>query len=936
MRKYIITLVCLLAATAMQAQTASDTGKSRKKEKTVTIGGSVYDSFTRGKLAAFVTLMRPDSTVVDTATCYVSDRGTWSWYDFKVPRTVAKYIVKASYDGYEDCLVDFEIKKIGRKSYFEIPQHLMKKRRNGSGMEGGSLNELVVRGTRVQIAYRGDTIVYDAAAFNLPEGSMLDGLIRQMPGAEIKDNGDIYVNGKKIENLLLNGKAFFKGDNKVMLENLPYFTVKNVQVYHKSTEKSELAGRDVEEKEYVMDVKLKREYARGYIANAEAGAGTEDRWLGRAFGLYYDDHTRLSAFANINNVNEDRKPGSDGEWKPSDMPRGLLKTRQAGVDLDTEDKEKTFSERFSSTLTWKDADNETSTASESFATDGSIYRGSSSKTLSDDFRFNLQNQFSLRKLRLNSFTWLNYTNGNSMSESRDSTFTTTLTNRRYSLGSNRYRSININQYLYWSKSFESGDYLSVNLSGSYYNNKPAESFSLTRTDYAATGGQDLRNSYTDSHTSNYNYDISVNYDFALPGEWEIGPYLKYSQNQQSVTNGFYRLDMLDDERYEEFGLLPSTRDSLDMALDAGNSHISNTMVRAYTGTMAMSKYTDKMSFRISLPVGRMTERMNYHCATLDTTAHRAYTFFEPHIFLRTYGKTQLYFRYDLSVSRPDFASLMPVSNDSDPLSIRINNPGIKNRKTHKSEGTVTFKNDSIGSSLYVGYDFRLEQNARGTRTTYNPATGAYTRMTDNVDGNWSGTLKAGWQRPIDRQKRLRFDVSGSVKYERSVDFDIAYDTDADVLSKVTNIYTRLNGKLSYRHDKLSAAVVSKLVMRNSTGNTDSFERIGTYDFQYGGNAQYTIPGTGLTVATDINMFCRRGYSSRMMNTDDLVWNAQLTRSFFNGRLTAKLQAFDLLHRLSAVRYNINAQGRTETWYNCIPRYVMLTAAYKFTKKPEKK
>lgn len=928
-------IVCLLAAVAVHAQTTSDTKDSKKKEKKINIGGSVYDSFTRSKLPAFITLMDQDSTVVDTMTCHVSERGSWSWYYFNVPRVEKKYIVKASYEGYQDCYVDFEIKNLKRKQYYEIPQHLMKIRRNNS-MDGRSLNELVVKGTRVQIAYRGDTIVYDAAAFNLPEGSMLDGLIRQMPGAEIKDNGDIYVNGKKIENLLLNGKNFFKGDNKVMLENLPYFTVKNVQVYHKSTEKSELVGRDIEEKEYVMDVKLKREYARGYIANAEAGAGTEERWMGRAFGLFYNDHTRLSAFANINNVNEDRKPGNDGDWKPADMPRGLLKTRQVGVDLETEDKEKTFNEGFSSTLTWKDADNETSTASESFATDGSIYRGSSSKTLSDDFRFQMQNRLNVRKLHLHSFTWLSYNNGNSFSESRDSTFATTLTNRRYSIGRNKNRSIDISQYLFWVKSFESGDYLQFNFSGDYYSNKPAENFSLSRTDYVATGKQDLRNSYTDSHTSNYSYSIEGNYQFALPDEWELISSVGYFQNQQSVTNGYYRLDMLDNERYEEFGLLPSTRDSLDMTLDADNSRISTTMVRRYTGRIELSKYTNKMSFRLSLPVYRLTERMNYHSAALDTTAHRAYTAFEPYIFLRTYGKTQFQFKYVFNVSRPDFASLMPVSNDSDPLSIRINNPNIKNRKTHKSEATVTFKNDSLGSSVYVGYDFRLEQNARGTRTTYNSATGAYTRMTDNVDGNWSGLLKAGWQRPIDRKKRLRFDVNGSVKYERSVDFDIAYDTDADVLSKVTNIYTRLNGKVSYRYEKLSAALVSKLVMRNSTGNSDNFEHINTYDYQYGGNAQYTIPGIELTVATDINMFCRRGYSSSVMNTDDLVWNAQLTRSFFKGRLTAKLQAFDLLHRLSNVRYNINAQGRTETWYNCIPRYVMLTAAYKFTKKPEKK
>ena len=58
--------------------------------------------------------------------------------------------------------------------------------------------------------YRGDTLVYNADAFNVADGSMLDALIKQMPGTELKKNGEIFVNGKKIDNLLLNGKDFFR------------------------------------------------------------------------------------------------------------------------------------------------------------------------------------------------------------------------------------------------------------------------------------------------------------------------------------------------------------------------------------------------------------------------------------------------------------------------------------------------------------------------------------------------------------------------------------------------------------------------------------------------------------------------------------------------------------------------------------------------------
>ena len=129
-----------------------------------------------------------------------------------------------------------------------------------------------MKATKVKMVYKGDTIIYNADAFNVPEGSMLDGLIKQLPGVELKDNGEIFVNGKKIENLTLNGADFFKGKNKMMLENLPYYTVKNVQVYDKQTPKSKFEGHDVEQKEYTMDVVLKKEYRVGGTVYVEGGA----------------------------------------------------------------------------------------------------------------------------------------------------------------------------------------------------------------------------------------------------------------------------------------------------------------------------------------------------------------------------------------------------------------------------------------------------------------------------------------------------------------------------------------------------------------------------------------------------------------------------------------------------------------------------------------
>lgn len=263
---------------------------------------------------------------------------------------------------------------------------------------------------------------------------------------------------------------------------------------------------------------------------------------------------------------------------------------------------------------------------------------------------------------------------------------------------------------------------------------------------------------------------------------------------------------------------------------------------------------------------------------------------------------------------------------------------------HHLKTRFTFKNDSIGSNLYIGFEMWLKTKEVGTRTTYNPTTGVYTRMNDNVNGNWTTFINSGWQRPLDANKRFRIDLYGKAEYVRNVDFAaITTQPTADgenllqesPLSKVDNVNLIAHSKLTYKWGDFSAGVNAKITSRHTRGQLDIVRSIDANDFQYGMNATYTVPLLKLTIATDLTMFSRRGYESEVMNTDELIWNAQLSRSFCKGALTAKLLAYDLLQNLSSTRYSINAQGRTETWYNYIPRYVMFSLAYKFSKKPKK-
>ena len=260
------------------------TQQNAKKERTIVLNGRTIDSFTKADIKSFVTVMTRDSAVVDTTTVYIWDNT--SYFELHVPMRPAKYILKAEAAGYAPGYVDYDIKYIGRNRDFEVPPISMKRlMEEDTASPGEELEGVTVKGTRIKVIHKGDTLVFNASAFKLPEGSMLDGLIRQMPGVELKDNGDIYVNGRKVDFLTLNGEDFFKGNNKMMLENLPYYTVETVQVYNKDTERNRMTGLQTEMKDYVMDVKLKRQYNRNILANIEAGGGTRDRYMARLFSL---------------------------------------------------------------------------------------------------------------------------------------------------------------------------------------------------------------------------------------------------------------------------------------------------------------------------------------------------------------------------------------------------------------------------------------------------------------------------------------------------------------------------------------------------------------------------------------------------------------------------------------------------------------------------
>lgn len=181
--------------------------------------GRVLDSYSREMLYDVqVDLLTVDSVLIST--CYTRKYG----FSFNAPCNLRVdsipgegAILYLTKEGYYP--VYATLPKAGEREYsIELRPIMMNRIPFYKPKE---LNEVTVTASRVKMVLKGDTIVYNADAFALAKGSMLDGLIDQLPGVELKSSGQIFVNGKFVSDLLVNGDSFFKGDPRIALENRP-------------------------------------------------------------------------------------------------------------------------------------------------------------------------------------------------------------------------------------------------------------------------------------------------------------------------------------------------------------------------------------------------------------------------------------------------------------------------------------------------------------------------------------------------------------------------------------------------------------------------------------------------------------------------------------------------------------------------------------------
>lgn len=145
-------------------------------------------------------------------------------------------------------------------------------------------------------------------------------------------------------------------------------------------------------------------------------------------------------------------------------------------------------------------------------------------------------------------------------------------------------------------------------------------------------------------------------------------------------------------------------------------------------------------------------------------------------------------------------------------------------------------------------------------------------------------------------------------------------------TRTTSIGERLSA--SYRNDWLEVSLDGSLNYTHTRNLLQEQNNMDTWQFAYGGSVNLYAPW-GMSLSTDLHQQSRRGYNDNSMNTNELIWNAQLSQSFLKGNaLSVSLQLYDILHEQSNFSRTINAMQRSDTQYNSINSYAMVHVVYR--------
>lgn len=791
------------------------------------------------------------------------------------------------------------------------------------------LGEAVVIGKAPEVTVRNDTVEYNADSYKVTEGSVLEDLLKKMPGVEVDSEGKITVNGKEVKKVMVDGKEFFSDDPKVASKNLPAKMIDKLQVLDKKSDMAQMTGFDDGEEETVINLTVKPGMKQGWFGNAYGGYGSKDRYEGNAMVNRFVNNDQITFMGGTNNTNNmgfsdlastmfSGMGGGGGRRGGFGAGSGITSSGNAGLNFSKEFKPDKLT--LGGNTRYSHSDNDARSKSDRqniLPGDSSSYDNSEamSRTKSDNFGVDFRLEW-----KPDTMTQLIFRPSFSLSHSMNDNFSdaTTLDNERDTVNTNKSSNYsesngyNLNASIDFSRKLNNkGRVFSATLSGG---NSDSYSDGMNRSDIVYFNQTDaLKNSIIDQRSrydnKGFNYRAYVSWVEPIGHNNFIQATYSISQRKQEALKNVYNQDA--DGIYNV----------LDSAYNQSyrNNFISQRASLSFKSQRAKFNYTIGLNLDPSYSssenfVGDTTlSKITRKVVNLSPMAQFNYMFDK---------RTNLRIMYNGRTSQPSMTQLQPVADISDPTNITIGNPDLNPRYTNnvfirfqqftpeKQRAFMIMANGSYIINDIVSY------------TSYNQETGVKTTTYKNVNGNYSGNVRMMLNTPL-KNKKFSINSMTMASFANSN----GYINEEKNTNR--NLILSERGGIDFRSSYLDLGVNGNIRYNATSNSLQKENNQNTFNYGAGGYTTIYLP-LNFKIESDVNWSTNSGYGDGFKQ-NEVLWNASASKSFLkNNQGTLRFKIYDILQQRSNISRSVTASYIQDSEYNTLGSYFMVHFIYRFS------
>lgn len=908
----------------------------------ITINGKITDPDDFPLEAATIYLSSAkDSTLIDYT---ISDsNGNWTLKIRQIEEPVFLKVSYVSYANYNERLESVtEDKDFGTIKLSD---------------QSTELGELVIEGEVPPITVKSDTLEFNAASFKVRPDANVQSLLKQLPGVEIDAEGKITVNGKEVNQILVNGKPFFDKDGKVALQNLPSEIIDKIQVSDTKTKQEELSGQKASGDSASINLTIDEDKNKGLFGKFMGGYGTDDRYESSAIFNYFKNDRKISVLASSNNINStgfsmneifDSMGGGrnnslytygNGGFAINGMRfgggQGITLSNMLGVNY-ADVWFKDFDSNISYFYNSADTENENRTRQENFLPseegsdsdfdENSFITESRSSTKNTSFAHNFNTQF---EFKIDSTSTIFFqpklVMANSKSRRNSDQFSTDgdnqLLNESTANNFDETDNMTISNELYYYKSFKrKGRFITASLNNDNRKEDASELNESTTIFYEDTDGdgitdtttEDIRNQIRYNRQTSDNYTASVEYFEPVSDSLRLKVAVNYELERNVQDREGFDYNPATDEYSEANALL--------------TNYLSS---KANTFTPTAGFNIEKNKLYLGTDFGTAIVNFNNYSSYLGSeyTLNRQYLLPSANAYANyKFTKSRsVYVNYGYEFDLPAASQILPVEDLSNPLYTSIGNPDLDPNKFH----TVYLGFRDYDYATRSGYNFYgggQFYDSQVTQATTIDASAKQTTTYVNVSGNYNAWYGGHWSKSLKREMhtlRLGLGFSGGVDKSKGFTNGLMFESRG----------IRLSPRIDFTYEYGQDLVIIKPSYRYNYNQTNfSNYRVNSASwYTHNVNLETTTYWPKNLVWGNDFGYTYNSNISDGFRKDFFLWNSSIGYNFLGEKLLFKVKVYDLLNQnLSATR-TISPTTIRDEENIVLQRYVMFSLTYKIEK-----